>query len=85
VIRRKESHEAAVATVDALQSSPRVTVVASTAQIHDGAWDWLRRRDEHPYSFVDAVSFEVMRRRRLTEALAFDNDFTTAGYDEVRL
>jgi uncharacterized protein len=47
--------------------------------------DWLRRRDEHPYSFVDAVSFEVMRRRRLTEALAFDDDFTRAGYVEVRL
>jgi predicted nucleic acid-binding protein len=85
LLRRKESHQAAVATVDALRSSPRVTVVATTAQIHDAAWDWLRRRDEHPYSFVDAVSFEVMRRRRLTEALAFDDDFTRAGYVEVRL
>jgi uncharacterized protein len=45
----------------------------------------LKRRDEHPYSFVDAVSFEVMRRRRLTEALAFDDDFTRGGFIEVRL
>jgi predicted nucleic acid-binding protein len=84
LFRRRESHEAAVATVDALQTSPRVTVVATTA-LHDAAWDWLRRRDEHPYSFVDAVSFEVMRRRRVTEALAFDDDFTRAGFLEVRL
>ena len=29
-------------------------------------------------------SFEVMRARRLREALAFDNDFTAAGFIELR-
>ncbi|MCY3806044.1 MAG: VapC toxin family PIN domain ribonuclease, partial [bacterium] len=48
------------------------------------AWDWLRRHDEREYSFVDATSFEVMRTRRLREALAFDNDFTAAGFTEMR-
>ena len=48
------------------------------------AWAWLTRHDERPYSFVDAVSFRVMRRRRLSEALAFDGDFAAAGFVEVR-
>ena len=30
-------------------------------------------------------SFEVMRARRLREALAFDNDFTVAGFIALRL
>jgi predicted nucleic acid-binding protein len=30
------------------------------------------------------VSFRVMQRRRLTEALAFDGDFAAAGFVEVR-
>ena len=34
--------------------------------------------------FVDAASFEVMRTRRLREALAFDDDFAAAGFIEVR-
>lgn len=48
------------------------------------ALGWLRRRDELEYSFVDATSFETMRRLRLHEALAFDGDFTAAGYIELR-
>ena len=30
------------------------------------ALTWLRRHDERDYSFVDATSFEVMRRERMT-------------------
>lgn len=47
-------------------------------------WQWLRRHDERDKSFVDATSFEVMRRERITEALAFDGDFTAAGFIELR-
>jgi len=48
------------------------------------AWSWLRRHDERVYSFVDATSFAVMRRRRIREALAFDGDFRAAGFVELR-
>ncbi len=48
------------------------------------AWKWLRRHDEREFSFVDATSFAVTRRRRVTEALAFDGDFAAAGFVEVR-
>jgi predicted nucleic acid-binding protein len=83
-LRRRESHAAALAVVDAIQSSDLITVIETDAAVHAAAWKWLRRRDEHECSFVDAVSFEVMRRRRLREAMAFDDDFTRAGYQEVR-
>ena len=46
---------------------------------------WLDQRDERRYSFVDATNFAVMRRLRLDEALAFDADFTSAGFTELRL
>lgn len=32
-------------------------------------------------SFVDQVSFAVMRRRGITEALSLDEDFVAAGFD----
>ncbi len=53
-------------------------------EIEDDAWRWLRRHSEREYSFVDASSFVLMRRRRIHEALAFDGDFTAAGFLEVR-
>lgn len=83
-MRRREHHAAAVQVLHALRNSPRVSIVETTPAIHDAAWEFLDRRDEHEYSFVDAVSFEVMRRRRITEALAFDDDFTRAGFVELR-
>jgi predicted nucleic acid-binding protein len=42
---------------------------------------WLERFHDQPFSLVDAVSFEVMRRERLTHAFAFDRHFETAGFE----
>ncbi len=51
---------------------------------------WLAYRfraddDERTYSFVDATSFAVMRRNRIRDALAFDGDFSAAGFVEFRV
>lgn len=54
------------------------------AQDEAQAWAWLRDHDERVYSFVDATSFAIMRRRRLHTALAFDGDFAAAGFVEAR-
>ena len=45
---------------------------------------WLRQHDEREYSFVDATSFALMRAHRLSDAFAFDGDFTAAGFIELR-
>jgi predicted nucleic acid-binding protein len=42
---------------------------------------WLDRYKDQPFSLTDAVSFEVMRRERVTHAFAFDRHFVTAGYE----
>jgi predicted nucleic acid-binding protein len=53
-------------------------------ELENGALQWLRRHDEREYSFVDATSFALMRSLGLREALAFDDDFTAAGFVELR-
>lgn len=44
---------------------------------------WVTRFRDQPFSLCDAVSFEVMRRERLTTALAFDRHFAAAGFEIV--
>jgi predicted nucleic acid-binding protein len=86
-LRRKDGHRTALGfldRVDALQHGSRLTVHRTTAGQEEGAWTWLRKHDERTYSFVDATSFQVMRDRRLREALAFDQDFAAAGFLELR-
>ena len=41
---------------------------------------WLIRFSDQPFSLTDAVSFEVMRREKLTVAFGFDQHFVVAGY-----
>lgn len=63
---------------------PDTEVIHVDDALEADAWRWLRSRSERDYSFVDATSFAVMRRRRIREALAFDGDFNAAGFVEVR-
>ena len=49
--------------------------------LHEAAEHEWSARPRRQVSFVDEVSFEVMRRRSVTTALAFDPDFTVAGFE----
>lgn len=42
---------------------------------------WIERFHDQRFSLTDAVTFELMRAERLTNAFAFDRDFETAGYE----
>ena len=84
VLNRKGGHRAGVGFLDRLGRLPDVAVAYVDEATEEDAWTWLRRHDEREYSFVDATSFAVMRRRRITEAMAFDGDFAAAGFVEAR-
>jgi len=83
-LNRRDGHDVARRAVELIRASQRASVERVDERHEDEAWRWLARHDERTYSFVDATSFAVMRRRRITEALAFDGDFSAAGYVEVR-
>ena len=57
---------------------------ASLPLIRAAVASWLERFADQRFSLTDAVSFEVMRRQRLTTAFAFDEDFEVAGFDLLR-
>ncbi len=83
-LRRKASHAHSTQFIDAIEKLSRLSVRHVDKDVEEDAWRWLRRHDERTYSFVDATSFELMRRLRIREALAFDGDFSAAGFIEAR-
>ena len=83
-MRRRSGHERAQEFVIAAIRMPLLTVRHVDEDVVSDSWRWLRRHDERAYSFVDATSFSLMRRLRLREALAFDGDFSAAGFVELR-
>jgi predicted nucleic acid-binding protein len=83
-LRRRVGHRSATHYLDRLERTPRLRVVFVSEELENGALQWLLRHDEREYSFVDATSFALMRSLGLREALAFDDDFTAAGFVELR-
>ncbi len=84
-LRRKSGHASAVGFLDAVERSPRVISFHVTAELERQAARWLRQHSEREYSFVDATSFAAMKAERIREALAFDGDFSAAGFIELRV
>lgn len=83
-LRRRAGFRSAVDFLDSLARSTRVRMVTVDESAEDKALRWLRRHGERPYSFVDATSFVVMRSMKIRKALAFDEDFSVAGFDHLR-
>jgi predicted nucleic acid-binding protein len=84
LLRRRLGHLATHRVIDSIRSLPAIQVENVDSQLAAEAWAWLRVHDERAYSFVDATSFALMRKLRITDALAFDGDFAAAGFVELR-
>lgn len=83
-LRRRTGHALTMRWLDRILAAPGIRAERIDDKLEAEAWAWLRVHDERPYSVVDATSFALMRRLRLTEALAFDGDFAAAGFTELR-
>lgn len=83
-LARRAGHERALQFHAAVTRLSNLSIRHLDEDVEVEAWRWLRRHDERAYSFVDSTSFVMMRRLRLRQALAFDGDFSAAGFIEVR-
>jgi predicted nucleic acid-binding protein len=67
--------------VSALLSDPVHNWASVSRELIEAAiQNWIDRYSDQTFSLTDAVSFEVMRREKITHAFAFDRHFETAGF-----
>ena len=67
-------------TLNLLKSEPHVTVVGCSDQLLEAGIDLYRERPDKSWSLTDCISFVVMQREGLTEALTGDKHFEQAGF-----
>jgi len=79
-IRRAMGHAPATRFLQSLNQSKHLRHVFSDAYLERQAQDMLVRYADQDFSYVDAVSFALMRQRGITEAFAFDHHFVIAGF-----
>jgi predicted nucleic acid-binding protein len=66
-----------------VRADPLVEIIHVDPALEAAGWHLWASRPDKAWSLADCVSFEVMRRRRLTDALTSDHHFEQAGF--VRL
>ncbi len=66
----------AVRAGELLYGGSMVSLYRTTAEDEAEAFAHFRRHHDKEYSAVDCLSFVVMLKRGITEAFAFDEDFS---------
>lgn len=76
--------DARAAVANLLDDPAHEWLDATVALVRDALHNWLDRFRDQRFSLVDAVSFEVMSREKITHAFAFDRHFEVAGFKLLR-
>jgi uncharacterized protein len=77
------SHSHATRAGTFIRTSPDITLVHPDLADESAAWRLFVERSDKRYSLTDCVSFVIMRRLKLTTALALDRHFAQEGFDLV--
>jgi len=77
---RKLSREKILAFSEEVLIDETVEIVWINKNLHTKAVELLKKRKDKSYSLCDAVSFAIMRERRITEALSTDHHFEQEGF-----
>lgn len=73
-------HAKAIEIGERLLESPSVQLIHVDEDLFAAAWSYFCRRGDKRFSLTDCVSFVVMERLGIAEALAFDAHFLQAGF-----
>jgi len=66
--------------LEMLRNDPDVFIVPLAEELQEAGLELYRKRPDKDWSLTDCVSFVVMRREGLIEALTGDHDFVQAGF-----
>lgn len=83
LLRISKGYNEARRFLDILRQSPRVEEYFAAYQIEKEAFDLLHHYRDHPFSFIDGVSFCIMKKEGIQDTFAFDTHFRIAGFNRV--
>ena len=69
--------------LDSINASPRLKTVFASPEQERRAYLLLHKYRDHAFSFVDALSFCIMKSEDIQTAFSYDSHFTVAGFSLV--
>lgn len=83
LLMRRVGRQAALTFVRTIDDPPNVVVRSSRELDRAAERDWLARDAGQDFSLTDAISFAVMRERKIREVMSLDHHFLVAGFTIV--
>jgi uncharacterized protein len=80
-LARVQLRERASATLRLIETRPQFEIVHVTREIYDRARSLYSTRLDKAWGMTDCISFEVMRERKIRQALTADAHFAQAGFE----
>jgi len=82
-IERKVSVKQAILAGKMLLNNNGIKIIIPQEDIIDSAWNIFQKYQDQEFSFVECISFAVMKEMRITKAFAFDKHFKIVGFETL--
>ena len=83
LLNNRRLHRKAVELGNNLLSSRLFNVVHVNEELFHEAWNYFQKYKDKTYSLTDCVSFVLMEKLGIFEALTFDKHFVQAGFGKL--
>ena len=79
-LSKRKFHGAAVQLLESLETDSNIEIVSLTDELYVSSFQLFRQRNDKDWGLTDCVSFVVMQRRNLNQALTADDHFRQMGF-----
>ncbi len=79
----RKQRATAIAMIDSFRLDPQFEIVPYDTSVYRAGYDLFSARPDKDWSLTDCISFAVMDRRGLSDALSGDHHFEQAGFRAI--
>lgn len=79
-LNNKHQHSKAVRVGNNLLTASLIRMIHVDEDLFDEGWEYFQQHDDKTFSLTDCISFVLMKRLEIVEALTFDRHFGQAGF-----
>ncbi|MFZ5880731.1 MAG: type II toxin-antitoxin system VapC family toxin [Chloroflexota bacterium] len=79
-LAKANTRQAAIEMLESIEADDGITIVPMTEELYKESFKFFGSRMDKEWGLVDCISFVVMQKFELTEALTSDRHFEQAGF-----
>lgn len=83
LILNEMGYQFACRFIEISRISPKILKIYSDNILEEEAENILKKYDDQDFSYADAVSFAIMKKKEIKKAFSFDKHFWTAGFKNI--